>query len=62
MAKILNSKPITEIQREEFEKAQELNIDLYEAVAGLYEELVAANEKITALEERINTLTEGGAK
>lgn len=62
MAKLLNPKPITEIQREKSEKAQELNIDLYEAVAGLYEELIAANERITALEERVNTLTEGGAK
>lgn len=61
MAKLLNPKPITEIQQEKEDRAQALTIDLYEAVAGLYEELLAANERIAALEERVNTLTGGGA-
>jgi hypothetical protein len=62
MAQLLNPKPLTEIKREKTEKAQELNIDLYEAVAGLFEELLAANERIAALEERVNTLTQGGGQ
>lgn len=59
MAEILNPKPITEIQQEQKDRAQELNIYLYEAVAGLFEELLAANERITALEERVNTIKGG---
>jgi len=62
MPKLLNPKPLSEIKREKVEKAQELNIDLYEAVAGLFEEILALNAKIDTLEERVNTLTQGGVQ
>ncbi|SHI88297.1 transcription factor [Lutispora thermophila] len=62
MPKLLNPKPLSEIKREKVEKAQELNIDLYEAVAGLFEEFLALNARIDALEERVNTLTQGGGQ
>lgn len=62
MPELLNPKPLSEIKREKVEKAQELNIDLYEAVAGLFEEILALNTRIDALEERVNTLTQGGGQ
>jgi len=62
MPKLLNPKPLSEIKREKVEKAQELNIDLHEAVAGLFEEFLALNARIDALEERVNTLTQGGGQ
>jgi hypothetical protein len=57
MPKLLNPKSLSEIKREKVEKAKDLNIDLYEAVAGLYEELLEVNARIAGLEERVNTLT-----
>ena len=36
--------PITEIERQRAEEAEEQNIDLYEAIAGLFEEVMGLTE------------------
>ena len=54
--------PITEIERQRAEEAEEQNIDLYEAIAGLYEELIGISETIASLESRIKKLVGGQAK
>ena len=54
--------PITEIERQRAEEAEEQNIDLYEAIAGLYEELIGISETIASLESRIKKLEGGQAK
>lgn len=54
--------PITEIERQRAEEAEEQNIDLYEAIAGFYEELIGISETIASLESRIKKLEGGQAK
>ena len=39
---------ITEIERQRAEEAEEQNIDLYEAIAGLFEEVVGLTEKVSS--------------
>ena len=39
--------PITEIERQRAEEAEEQNIDLYEAIAGLFEEVMGLTEKVS---------------
>ena len=51
--------PITEIERQRAEEAEEQNIDLYEAIAGLFEEVT---EKVSSLESKIKQIEGGQAK
>ena len=55
-------KPIAEIARERAERAEQQNIDIYEAIAGLYEELASLAEHNAALEARVATLEGGTSK
>lgn len=55
-------KSISEIMRERAEQAEQQNVDLYEAVAGLFEELGAAYEQIAGLEERVAKIEKGGSE
>ncbi len=52
-------KPIAEIIRERAEQAENQNIEIYQAIAGLYEELGAMAEANAALVARVAKL-EGG--
>lgn len=54
--------PITEIERQGAEEAEEQNIDLYEAIAGLFEEVMGLAEKISSLESKIEQIEGGQAK
>lgn len=38
-------KPLSEIARERAEAAEQQNIDIYEAIAGLFEDMAALTEK-----------------
>ena len=51
---------ITEIERQRAEEAEEQNIDLYEAIAGLFEELAALEQSNAELKVRVETLEKGG--
>lgn len=55
-------KPLTEIVRERAEEAEQQNIDIYEAIAGLFEDMASLAAETAALEERINKLEGGQAK
>lgn len=55
-------KPIAEIARERAEQAEQQNIDIYEAIAGLYEELANLAEQNATLEARVATLEGGTSK
>ena len=50
--------PITEIERQRAEEAEEQNIDLYEAIAGLFEEVVGLTEKVSSSKVRSSRLKE----
>lgn len=54
--------PITEIERQRAEEAEEQNIDLYEAIAGLFEEVMGLTEKVSSLESKIKQIEGGQAK
>lgn len=54
--------PIAEIERQRAEEAEEQNIDLYEAIAGLYEELIGISTALADLESRIKKIEGGQAK
>ena len=54
--------PITVIERQRAEEAEEQNIDLYEAIAGLFEEVVGLTEKVSSLESKIKQIEGGQAK
>ena len=51
---------ITEIERQRAEEAEEQNIDLYEAIAGLFEELAALEQSNAELKARVEMLEKGG--
>ena len=53
---------IAEIERQRAEEAEEQNIDLYEAIAGLFEEVVGLTEKGSSLESKIKQIEGGQAK
>lgn len=55
-------KPIAEIARERAEQAEQQNIDIYEAIAGLYEELANLAEQNATLKARVATLEGGTSK
>ena len=54
--------PITEIEPQRAEEAEEQNIDLYEAIAGLFEEVMGLTEKVSSLESKIKQIEGGQAK
>ena len=54
--------PITEIERQRADEAEEQNIDLYEAIAGLFEEVMGLTEKVSSLESKIKQIEGGQAK
>lgn len=43
-------KNLSQIARERAEAAEQQNIDVYEAIAGLYEEVAALTERVKQLE------------
>ncbi len=43
-------KSLSQIARERAEAAEQQNIDVYEAIAGLYEEVAALTERVGQLE------------
>lgn len=43
-------KSLSQIARERAEAAEQQNIDVYEAIAGLYEEIAALTERVEQLE------------
>lgn len=55
-------KPLTEIIRERAEEAEQQNIDIYEAIAGLFEDMAALAVETAALAKRVNKLEGGQAK
>ena len=55
-------KPLTEIIRERAEEAEQQNIDVYEAIAGLFEDMASLAAETAALTERVNKLEGGQAK
>lgn len=55
-------KPLSEIARERAETAEQQNIDIYEAVAGLFEDMAALAKENASLAERVTKLEGGQAK
>lgn len=55
-------KPLSELARERAEAAEQQNIDIYEAIAGLFEDMEALTEENAALAERVTKLEGGQAK
>lgn len=55
-------KPLSEIARERAEAAEQQNIDIYEAIAGLFEDMAALTEENAALAERVTKFEGGQAK
>ena len=55
-------KLLSEIARERAEAAEQQNIDIYEAIAGLFKDMAALTEENAALAERVTKLEGGQAK
>lgn len=55
-------KPLSEIARERAEAAEQQNIDIYAAIAGLFEDMAALTEENAALAERVTKLEGGQSK
>ena len=55
-------KPLSEIARERAEAAEQQNIDIYEAIAGLFEDMAALTEENATLAERVTKLEGGQSK